>query len=440
MTYANSNTLVSTKASDSGLQAHLHPLVLLTISDLIARRTLRRQEGPIVGAIFGQQKGREISLEHASECQVIREEDGTLVLHDIWFKDRVQQYRDVHKNPALEVVGWFTTAPPSGPEFQHQAIHQQLLLDYNETALMLAFHPSTALAGAQVGGKLPLTIYESVYESGQEGGKAPVADEDGDNKMEIEGQEAHLDFKFRELPYSVETGEAEMIGVDYIARGAGNATAIDGTSKSAGKSRASQASLAPVGTLDPKRLGKTDVKTPDNTSTLSAEDDELITSLTVRINAVKMLHARIQLLKTYLQNLPPSYLNSPDPPSPDLVDASQNYTEINHPILRSIQALINRLALLTPADPGSFEQESLVERNDVSLVSLLGSLSHNVKDARELGRKFGVIDQARQHASKNKNFVRPGDLSSGHGPEQDTPPGSDINVNGTGTGTGTGTL
>ena len=274
MAPANNNTLVSTKASDSGLQAHLHPLVLLTISDLIARRTLRRQEKPIVGVIFGQQKGREISLEHASECRVIPNGDGDMVLHDAWFKDRVQQYRDVHKTPALEVVGWFTTAPPSGPESQHQAIHQQLLLDYNETALLLAFHPSTALAGAQVGGKLPLTIYESVYESGLEGGKAATADDDRDNRMEIEGQEAHPDLRFRELPYSVETGEAEMIGVDYIARGAGNATAIDGVSKSAGKSRVSQASQTPVGTVDPKRLGKTDAKAADEMSTLSAEDDE----------------------------------------------------------------------------------------------------------------------------------------------------------------------
>ena len=269
-----SNGLLSTKTSDSGLQAHLHPLVLLTISDLIARRTLRRQEGPIVGAIFGQQKGREISLEHASECQVIQKEDGTILLHDAWFEDRVQQYRDVHKAPALEVVGWFTTAPSSGPQLQHQAIHQQLLRDYNETALMLAFHPSTALNSAQVGGKLPLTIYESVYESGQEGGKAAATDEDGDNRMEVEGQDARLDLRFRELPYSVETGEAEMIGVDYIARGAGNATAVDGNSKNAGKNSASQASQQPIGTIDPRKLGKPDVKAADDTSVLSAEDDE----------------------------------------------------------------------------------------------------------------------------------------------------------------------
>ena len=140
-----------------------------------------------------------------------------------------------------------------------------------------------------------------------------------------------------------------------------------------------------------------------------------------------MLHARIQLLKTYLQNLPPSYLNTPYPHNQNPATPSEGSTEINHPILRSIHALINRLPLLTPADPGSFEQEALAEKNDVSLVSLLGSLSNNVKDARELGRKFGVIDQARQYAAKNQSFARPGELFSGNGPEGDTPPRSEIN-------------
>ena len=298
MALRSSNSLVSTKASDSGLQAHLHPLVLLTISDLIARRSLRRQEGPVVGALFGQQNGRDISLEHATECQVISKDDGTLILHDEWFKDRVQQYRDVHKAPVLEVVGWFTTAPVSGPEIQHLAIHEQILHDHNETALILTFHPSTVLEGARVGGKLPLTIYESVYESGQESGKATAQASNGDgDKMEIEGQEAQLELKFRELPYSVETGEAEMIGVDYIARGAGNATAIDGTAKNASKSQASQ---APVGTLDPKKLGKVESKVAEDSSVLSAEDDErrsIISKIT-----------KVLLTESSAQSSPPSRL------------------------------------------------------------------------------------------------------------------------------------
>ena len=262
------STLVSPKTSDSGLQAHLHPLVLLNVSDLIARRSLRRQEGPLVGALFGQQNGRQISLEHATECQVVQKDDGSYILHEEWFKARAQQYRDVHKAPALEVVGWFTTAPATGPEPQHLAIHDQILQSYNETALLLAFHPSTILEGASVGGKLPLTIYESVYESTSESVRAAAqADADGDNKMEGDVQEGQLELKFRELPYSVETGEAEMIGVDYVARGGGNATAVDTAVKDSGKNQGSQ---TPVGTIDAQNAGKA----IDDSSILSSEDDE----------------------------------------------------------------------------------------------------------------------------------------------------------------------
>ena len=266
------NPLVSPKTSDSGLQAHLHPLVLLTISDLVARRSLRRQTGPLVGAIFGQQNGREISLEHATECHIIQKDDGSYAIHETWFKDRAQQYRDVHKAPALEVMGWFTTAPVTGPEAQHLLIHEQILREYNETALLLAFHPSTVLEGASVGGKLPLTIYESVFESSSENARAAAqADADGDSRMDGEGQEGQLELKFRELPYTVETGEAEMIGVDYVARNPGNATAIDSAAKDTSKNQASQ---TPVGLSDQKKVGKAEAKAVDDSSVLSPEDDE----------------------------------------------------------------------------------------------------------------------------------------------------------------------
>ena len=53
-----------------------------------------------------------------------------------------------------------------------------------------------------------------------------------------------------------------------------------------------------------------------------------------------------------------------------------------------------------PADQAAFEQESLAEKNDVSLVALLGSLNKSIKDTREMGRKFGLVDQTRQQSSK----------------------------------------
>lgn len=261
----SSNPLISaSKASESSLRAHLHPLILLTISDYITRHTLRRHNTPIVGALLGQQNGRDITLEHAFECEVITTE-GQILLHEQWFKDRLQQYKDVHQAPALELLGWFTTAPATGPEPAHVSIHQQLLKTYNETAVMLAFNPSSVLEGPAVGGKLPLTIYESIYESG----------ETGDRNMDIDGQEAKLELKFRELFYSVETGEAEMIGVDFVAKGGAGATAVDSALKKDPKDQASQ---KPAGQVDEK--GKAmqkeakDSKSMDDSSILSVEDEE----------------------------------------------------------------------------------------------------------------------------------------------------------------------
>jgi COP9 signalosome complex subunit 6 len=91
MTGTAQNPLLSTqKSSDSGLQVALHPLVLLTISDYITRHTLRNQKGPVVGALLGQQNGREITIEHAFECLLVNIEGQTL-LHKAWFEDRLQQ-------------------------------------------------------------------------------------------------------------------------------------------------------------------------------------------------------------------------------------------------------------------------------------------------------------------------------------------------------------
>ncbi len=259
------NPLLSThKASDSGLQVLLHPLVLLTISDHITRHTLRQQKGPIVGALLGQQNGREISLEHAFDCKLVLNQNEEVLMDQSWFEDRLQQFKDVHKFPALELVGWFTIAPTSGPQPEHLPIHQQILHTYNESAVLLAFHPSVVAEGGTTGGKLPLTIYESVYEGDSAAGQTAG---DEDKTMQIEGQEVPLKLRFRELPYSVETGEAEMISVDFVARGGGNATAVDGTRK---KAMNGQASQAPVGMEGSDKNGVSGV----DSSLLSPEDEE----------------------------------------------------------------------------------------------------------------------------------------------------------------------
>lgn len=91
MEAASVNPLLSTqKSSDSGLHAVLHPLVLLTISDYITRHTLRQQPGPVVGALIGQQNGREVTIEHAFECAT-KAQGGKVILDDSWFEQRLNQ-------------------------------------------------------------------------------------------------------------------------------------------------------------------------------------------------------------------------------------------------------------------------------------------------------------------------------------------------------------
>lgn len=92
MAAATSNPLLSNQKS-SELQAVLHPLVLLTISDYITRHTLRQQPGPIVGALLGQQNGREITIEHAFEAHTIEAPNtqGGYLLNAEKFSARLEQ-------------------------------------------------------------------------------------------------------------------------------------------------------------------------------------------------------------------------------------------------------------------------------------------------------------------------------------------------------------
>ena len=83
-------SLLSQRSSDSGLHIQLHPLVLLTISDHITRNTARQQQGPVLGALLGQQTGREITIEHVFECPVTNGENPAL-LPTQWFEERLKQ-------------------------------------------------------------------------------------------------------------------------------------------------------------------------------------------------------------------------------------------------------------------------------------------------------------------------------------------------------------
>ncbi|PNY28736.1 COP9 signalosome complex subunit 6 [Tolypocladium capitatum] len=378
----SSNPLISSQKS-SQLQTVLHPLVLLTISDYITRHTLREQQGPIVGALLGQQNGREITIEHAFECHTLAAPDvaGGYLLDAHKFGARLDQMVTVHKERQLDLVGWYTLLPSSGPTPTILPIHSQVLEGWNESAILLGFHPQEALHHS-VGGKLPLTIYESNYEVDD-----PKSDQDGEDKRMDDGESA-LKLKFREVPYSVETDETEMISMNYVAGGGGNATAA------AAKEERPARSIESNG-KGKRRLVESEgdeIKEQpqdEDNAVLTREEEEMLASLTAKANAIKMLHSRIQLLATYLERLPPSYVNGGNS-NADSMDTDNTVPSLT--ILRQILALVSRLDLVIPSDKEAYEKEMLQESNDVHLIGLLNTVMQSLNQARDVGKKFSVVE------------------------------------------------
>ncbi|KAJ0322358.1 hypothetical protein Brms1b_002160 [Colletotrichum noveboracense] len=389
MASSTENPLMSSQKS-SELQAVLHPLVLLTISDYITRHTLRSQEGPIVGALLGQQNGREVTIEHAFECHLkqVPEVDGGYLLDADRFGRRLEQMKLVHKDRGLDLVGWYTLLPSTGPTPTILPIHNQVLADFNESALVLGFHPQEALS-TTVGGKLPMTILESNYEVDD----ASKAANDGEDKKMEDGDSNKLKLRFRELPYTVETGEAEMISMDHVARGAGNATAIEAPKESKPK-------VQLVESGGKRRVVVPESADQDIDGALSPEEEEMIASLTAKANAVKMLQGRIRLITSYLERLPSEYL-----PGVEQQEPAGEHTTPSHTILRQIQALVNRLELVVPSDVENFEKEVLCEENDVAIVSRLNDLMQSISGMRDLGKRFGVLEVAKNRDRRAADFT-----------------------------------
>ncbi|CAG9937272.1 unnamed protein product [Clonostachys rosea f. rosea IK726] len=343
------NPLISTQGS-SELQVILHPLVLLSISDYITRHTLRKQDGPLIGALLGQQNGREITIEHAFDAPKLPED-----IPSTWTASKK---------------------------------------DMNKSAILLAFHPDQVLSHS-AGGTLPLTIYESNWEVEGSGKAAPDSTED----RNMDDAEVAAQIRFRELHYSVETDETEMISMNYVAGGGGSAV---NTPKEEKPSRSIE-----TNSKGKRRIVENEAEEEKSgDEALTREEEEIIAALTAKANAIKMLQSRIQLIGSYLAKLPPSFVNG-EPSDDDSMDVDSTVPSL--PVLRQIQALISRLDLIIPLDKESFEQEFIQQVNDVNLTELLNNIMQSTTQAREVGKKFGVVEHA-------KPTNRRGDFETQAGP------------------------
>ena len=411
---ATSNPLLLSTKADTSQTIQLHPLVLLTISDYVTRHTLRRPEAlppatpsssswtrtPMVGAIIGAQDGHTSTLEFAFECRLdISPSTQEVTVNMPWFEERIQEYRDVHKEPALDLVAMFALGPEAGPQGVHLPVVRQMLRWAGSESMMLLLFHAGMVEDAR-GGKLPISLYESVV---GEGGK------------DLQG--------FRELAFEVETGDAEMIAVDFVARGGGNAAAVLKAEKKEGEwantvGLGEASSAATNGKKAPLAKGKGKGKEREEADAAAAaaqtalyltpDDDELIASLTAKANAIKMLSQRLDFLRSYLAQLPPSYLTTTSPTPPP----TTSQQPLNHPLLRNISSLLSRVPLLSPpsitstspptstSTSSTTESSGQKERTDVHLTSLLSALTRATAEAKTMGAKLHVLQKERTGNSR----------------------------------------
>lgn len=323
--------------------------------------------------------------------------------------------RDVHKNPPMDLVGWYTFVPRTGPIDHHIPIHTEILERYNESAILLGFHVQD-LVTPLPGNPLPITIYESVYEA-EDAGK-PTQSKGEDLEMKDTDAPPKMTLRFRELPYGTETGDAEMIAMQHIREGVAHATRSDDSKKTTTADKKGKGKATATSSVS--QPGPSNAPT-DEDANLNKDELEQISALETKQNAIKMMRKRIHLLIAYLKELDPAFLNATkekpyDPKAPHTgLKPSQN-------ILRQIQALVTNIELVTPAKQDKLEEEILQETNDVKLVGLMKDMFSTISDMRDAGKKFAVAEssksQKNRQAAGNRDFAEYGGSGGGGGGQQ----------------------
>ncbi|KAH8100473.1 COP9 signalosome subunit 6 [Cristinia sonorae] len=209
--------VVLPSSTTSGLSLALHPLPILNISEHLTRLKLQTKTNLpfVIGALLGTQNGREVEIVNTFE--VAMESDKVTLDHGFFVSRRDQceylpvfvlsfgspRYVDKQVFPSLEFIGWYTVA--AQPTARHIALHEQFTV-YSSTPLLLMLQPMIRLASADPTAQtLPFKAYEPTIEIRENKSRAV----------------------FIEASFSVETGEAERIAVDWTAKGGASGTSLE---------------------------------------------------------------------------------------------------------------------------------------------------------------------------------------------------------------------
>lgn len=324
---------------------------------------------------------------------------------DTNLSDPLPAVKLVHKSPPLDLVGWYALVPKGGPLHLHLAIHRQITA-LNESAVLLGFHLED-MVSPTAGDPLPVTIYESNIEVDGE-----------DQEMRDSENPTTMVLRFRKLPYAIETGEAEMIAMQFIREGGANAavevaSVLDQFDKKIAVDDGRQGKRRAVAAKDSKGKGKQKEESPAEAAqaaaannpdaNLSKVEAEYMSALQAKFNATKMLKSRLDLIIRYLSRLPPGFTDGTETTAQAAENARASggqYTIPNNNILRHINALVTNYELVTPTERADLQKEILQETNDVNLVSLVADLLASVDEVREVGRKSAVIEQYKGHAGR----------------------------------------
>ncbi|KAG1138499.1 hypothetical protein G6F37_008748 [Rhizopus arrhizus] len=133
---------------------------------------------------------------------------------------------------------------------------------------------------------------------------------------------------FIKTSYKLETGEAERIAIDHVAK-------------------------------------------PSSTTSDTSLGNALVSHLTTQRNAIAMLHSRIQFLHDYLQ------------------DVKSGLMPVDHNLLRQISSVCKRSTVL---EKKAFNDQFSTEYNDVLLVAYLASITKGLNIVNDLTDKFNLVN------------------------------------------------
>lgn len=182
-------------ADGARLDVHLHPLVLINMSDHVVRVRSSGGKERVLGALIGAQEGRRIDLHNSFELLIQGEGEGR-ALDLEFFQQRIAQYLEVF--PRYEYLGWYSTG--KAPDDADKALHkklQEVTANENPFALLLDTEAMERDKANQAE-ELPVKVYDSV--------------------TTITGGESVA--QWTEVPYVIDTLEAERVSVNQVAKSA----------------------------------------------------------------------------------------------------------------------------------------------------------------------------------------------------------------------------